>query len=124
DPLTQAGLTAAEADALTKLYNVGAPAGAEWGWSQTDPATIGLAFRKFTKAGDDPTYFDDFWTKPGYEGTTGEANAQLVQGLSGTVSAVGAPDAEGRIFSFGSSPGFPAGTLKGYNVRFTSGALS
>src|SRR2546425_949584 len=116
-------LTAAEAAALTRIYDAGLSRGGEFNWPGTDASTIGLAFPVFRLF--DPTYLDDFWTQPGYAGHDGEVAGQIVQGVTGAVTAVGAANANGQIFSFtDASKAFAPNRVKGYRVTFTSGALS
>ena len=59
-----AGLDAIQREALADLYKSGYPRGAE---SQMRPTrTIGFVFTGLEHS--DPSYFDDFWKLPGYEG--------------------------------------------------------
>lgn len=121
DPI--AVLTPAEAAALNRIYDAGLSRGGEFHWLATDNATVGLAFPVYRLF--DPTYLQDFWTVPGYAGHDGEVDGEIVDGITGGVTAVGAPNAEGQIFNFtDSSKAFAANRVKGYRVTFTSGALS
>lgn len=71
-----AGLTAEQRATLATLYKLGFPRGAE---DQIYPVSIALngvipGLRDF-----DPGYFEDFWTEPGYGGTTESVTASRVQ---------------------------------------------
>lgn len=121
DPATV--LTAAEAAALNEIYDAGLSRGGEFNWPATDGSTIGLAFPVFRLF--DKIYLDDFWTKPGYAGHDGEVAGQIVEGITGSVTAVGTPNAEGQIFTFtDAAKVFAANRVKGYRVTFTSGTLT
>jgi hypothetical protein len=73
----------------------------------------------------DPTYFDDFWTVPGYAGHDGELNGQVIEGIGGSVTAVGAANVNGFVLSFtDSSQSWSSNAIKGWRITFTSGALA
>src|SRR3954451_3510275 len=72
-----AGLTSQQRDALAAMYRCGFPRGGE--------ASFGTSGYVGTFASHvpelmhfDPTYFDDFWTVPGYAGADGELDTALV----------------------------------------------
>ena len=115
-----AALTPEEAAALHQIYDAGLSRGGEFNWLATDAATIGLASPVFRLG--DPTYAQDFWALPGYAGHDGEVAGQVVEGLAGTVTAVGAPDGDGQVLRFLGTHAFPPNRIKGYRVTFTSGA--
>ena len=116
-------LTPSEGQALDRLYAGYGTRGAEWSWYKTDGSTIAGNFYAFVLF--DTTYFDDFWTKPGYGGHDGEVDGQIIEGLTGSVTAIGTPNAGGWILNF-TDAGHPqpASALKGFRVTFTSGALT
>jgi hypothetical protein len=116
-------LTAAQAAALNQIYDAGLSRGGEFNWPATDGSTIGLAFPVFRLF--DPTYPEDFWTTPGYAGHDGAVAGQIVEGISGAVTAIGAPNTEGQIFDFtDAGQAFATNRVKGYRVTLTSGALA
>lgn len=116
-------LTPGEAAALQRLYDGGATVGSEFKFTQTGAATISLGYPVFPAF--DPAYFEDFWTMPGYAGHDGEVDDQVIEGVRGTVSAVGAPNADGEIFSFqDASKAFGPDAIKGWRVTVTTGALA
>ena len=71
-----AGLTAEQRSALATLYKLGFPRGAE---DQIYPVTIALNGVVPGLRDLDPGYFDDFWTEPGYAGTTESVQASRIQ---------------------------------------------
>ena len=71
-----AGLTAEQRVALATLYKLGFPRGAE---DQIHPVTIALNGVVPGLRDLDPGYFDDFWTEPGYAGTTESVRASRIQ---------------------------------------------
>ena len=115
-------LSAAERYALNRIYAAGAAAGSEFKFTQAAASSVTLgypALRLF-----DPTYFDAFWTTPGYAGYDGEVSHLVVDGAAGSVAAVGTPNAGGYVVSFthaGASYG--ANAIKGWRLTVTSGAL-
>lgn len=116
-------LTLQEAAALQRLYDAGATVGSEFRFPAAAASTIRLGYPVFPLF--DPTYFDDFWTVPGYAGHDREVDDQVIEGITGTVSAVGAPNANGEIFSFqDTSKAFAPATIKGWRVTITSGVLA
>jgi pimeloyl-ACP methyl ester carboxylesterase len=113
-----------EAEALQNMYDGGATVGSEYRFSPLALGlTVSLGYPAFSLF--DPTYFDDFWKRPGYAGYEGELNDQIIDGIMGVVTAVGEPNENDEIFSFTdhSSP-FGANDLKGWRITFTSGALA
>lgn len=120
DPMVTAGLSVAEKDALQRLYDAGVARGTEYNLFAQDGATVGLGFPVFTLH--DSTYFKDFWTQPGYEGTSGEADSQVAH-ATGTVTSLSATS-PGLQFDALTSRGFAANRAKGYRITFTSGALA
>lgn len=118
--MVTAGLTVAEKDALQRLYDAGVARGTEYNLFAQDRSTVALGFLVF--ALHDSTYFKDFWTQPGYEGTSGEANSQVAPG-TGTVTSVPATGT-GLRFDAVTSLGFATDRAKGYRITFTSGALA
>jgi hypothetical protein len=62
-----AGLTVEQRAALATLYELGFPRGAE---DQIHPVSIAVNGVVPGLRDLDPEYFDDFWTEPGYAGTT------------------------------------------------------
>src|SRR6202042_2372151 len=60
-----AGLDALQREALADLYRTGYPRGAENQLKHT--RTIGFTYMAMERQ--DPGYFDDFWSVPGYAGT-------------------------------------------------------
>jgi hypothetical protein len=116
-------LTESEATALNQIYDAGLSRGGEFHWPATDASTIGLSYPVFRLF--DPAYFEDFWTRPGYAGHDGEVTAEIIDGITGTVTAVGAPDGQGHIVSFtDSAKAFAVNSVKGFRVTFTRGALA
>lgn len=114
-------LTPAERDALQAMYDGGAAAGSEFKLTQAAAATVSLGYPAFTLF--DTTYLDDFWTTPGYAGYEGEVDGRIVEGITGTVTAVPGPNASGFVLSFtDASKSFAPGALKGWRITFTSGA--
>jgi hypothetical protein len=73
-----------EAQALRGLYSAGAPVGSEFAWDSIMQPTIS-GWLKFY----DHTYADHFWTLPGYAGYEGEVDGLVVEGITGTVTALG-----------------------------------
>jgi hypothetical protein len=71
-------LTGAQRAALADLYRVGFPRGAE---DQIYPVSIALNGVVPGLVDFDPEYFRDFWTQPGYGGTTDELRAARVQSV-------------------------------------------
>jgi hypothetical protein len=71
-----AGLTGAQRAALADVYRLGFPRGAE---DQIYPVSIALNGVVPGLVDFDPGYFDDFWTEPGYGGTTSELRAARMQ---------------------------------------------
>jgi hypothetical protein len=115
-------LTPEERAALERIYAAGAARGSEFKFTQAAASSVTLgypAFRLF-----DPTYFDDFWRVPGYAGRDGEVSHLVVEGVSGSVAAVGALNAGGYVVSF-TQAGAPLGAnaIKGWRLTVTSGAL-
>lgn len=117
-------LTPEEAAALQNLYDGGATVGSEFRLSpRTAGATVVLGYPVFSLL--DPTYFDDFWTVPGHAGFNGEVDDQVIEGIEGSVTAVGEQNANGEIFSFtDASMPFGAHNIKGWRLTMTSGALA
>jgi hypothetical protein len=116
-------LTAAEREALNRIYAAGAAVGSEFKFEQAAASSVTLgypAFRLF-----DPTYLDDFWSTPGYAGHAGEVHSEVIEGITGSVSTAGAPNAAGYVLSFrDDAASFGGGAIKGWRVTFTSGALA
>jgi hypothetical protein len=116
-------LTADEQYALGRIYAAGAAAGSEFKFEQTAASSITLgypAFRLF-----DPTYFEDFWTKPGYAGYEGTVDSLIVEGVTGSVTAVSAPNVNGYVLGFtDSGKSFATNGIKGWRITFTGGALA
>jgi hypothetical protein len=115
-------LSAGERYALERIYAAGAAAGSEFKFTQAAASTVSLgypALRLFDRG-----YLDDFWSTPGYAGRDGEVNHLVVEGVAGSVAAVGAPNAGGYVVSF-THAGAPLGAnaIKGWRLTFTSGAL-
>jgi hypothetical protein len=84
-----AGLTVEQRTALATLYELGFPRGAE---DQIYAVTIALngvvpGLRDF-----DPGYFEDFWTEPGYGGTTASVRASRVQRVCKVVRVLSAAE--------------------------------
>ena len=71
-----AGLTAEQRGTLASLYKLGFPRGAE---DQIFPVTIALNGVVPGLRDLDPGYFDDFWTEPGYAGTTESVRGSRIQ---------------------------------------------
>jgi hypothetical protein len=116
-------LTPAEQAALDRIYAAGAARGSEFKFTQTADSSVTLGYAAFRLF--DPTYFDDFWTTPGYAGYEGEVDAQVVEGVAGTVSTLGAPNAGGYVLSFSdASKALDPGAIKGWRLTVTSGALA
>jgi hypothetical protein len=115
-------LTPEESEALTHIYAAYGTQGSEWAWSKLDTVSVttGTAFQLFDK-----WYLDDFWTTQGYGGYEGEVDHLIVDGLTGAVAAVGAPNAAGWVLSFTDpSAAYAADQLRGWRITFTSGALA
>jgi hypothetical protein len=126
DPLPL--LTPAEQAALLRIYNAGSTRGSEFKYPAIEPSTVAIGvigtgyvmFRLF-----DPTYFDDFWNVPGYAGKDGEVSAQVVEGVTGSATAVGASNANGDVLNFvDGSKAFGVNAIKGWRVTFTTGLLA
>ncbi len=73
-----AGLTGAQRAALADVYRLGFPRGAE---DQIYPVSIALNGVVPGLVDFDPGYFEDFWTEPGYGGTTDSIRAARVQSV-------------------------------------------
>jgi hypothetical protein len=109
--------------ALGRIYASGVSAGTEFKLEQTAASSITLGYPAFVLF--DPTYFDDFWSRPGYAGYEGEVNSSIVDGVVGTVTAVAAPNVNGYVLAFSdASKNFAANGIKGWRITFTSGALA
>ena len=67
----------------------------------------------------------DFWSLPGYEGYEGLVKNDIVEGLTGTVTGLGAPNTYGYIsdLNYTHTPAYAASSLVYYGMVFTSGAL-
>ena len=64
-----AGLTTHEREELASLYRLGYPRGDEFMIAPADGPDLAVDVdRRHARTTQDPTYFDDFWTKPGYVG--------------------------------------------------------
>jgi hypothetical protein len=115
-------LSAEERHALDRIYTAGAAAGSEFKFTQAAAASVTLGYAAFRLF--DPNYFEDFWSTPGYAGHDGEVSHLVVDGVAGSVAAVGAPNAGGYILSF-TQAGAPLGAnaIKGWRLTMTSGAL-
>lgn len=114
-------LTAEEQAALNRLYAAGAARGSEFKFTQAFDNSIRLGYPAFTLF--DPTYLEDFWTTPGYAGYEGEEDASVVEGITGTVTAVDPANANGFVLGFtDAGMSFAPSALKGWRVTFTSGA--
>ena len=127
DPLLTAGLTPAQAEALNQLYDSGFVRGSEFYMPRIDPFTVGLGYF-FTLL--DSTYFDDFWTQPGYEGHDGLAAAEVVSGVTGRITSLPffstLPDPTAiplprMAFEATLSHSYATNRAKGYQITFTSG---
>ncbi|MEX1007010.1 MAG: hypothetical protein WD271_04100 [Acidimicrobiia bacterium] len=71
-----AGLTTEQREALGAVYKLGFPRGAE---DQIYPVSIALNGVVPGLVDFDPAYFDDFWTAPGYGGTTESVRNARIQ---------------------------------------------
>ena len=69
-------LTAEQRVALSTLYKLGFPRGAE---DQIHPVSIAVNGVVPGLRDLDPGYFDDFWTEPGYAGSTASVQASRIQ---------------------------------------------
>jgi hypothetical protein len=112
-------LTQEEMEALGILYDTGKLRGGEFVLPGRHNVTVQGCFWIFDKL--DTTYFGDFWSQPGYEGYEGVAGP-VVEGLKGSVTALGYQDSSGNTIGFSASQDF--GNIKGYTAQFTSGALA
>jgi hypothetical protein len=72
------GLTSAQRAALADVYRLGFPRGAE---DQIYPVSIALNGVVPGLVDFDAAYFEDFWTEPGYGGTTEELRAARLQSV-------------------------------------------
>ena len=68
------GLTAEERGALTEVTRMGFPQGSWFGHRTMGMHAFPVLYRGLVAA--DPTYFEDFWTKPGYLGYGAPASLQ------------------------------------------------
>jgi hypothetical protein len=114
-------LSADERYALDRIYAAGAAAGSEFKFTQAAASSVTLGYSAFRLF--DPTYLDDFWSTPGYAGHDGEVSSLVVEGVGGSVAAVGAPNAGGYVVSFTSVATVAANAIKGWRLTVTSGAL-
>jgi hypothetical protein len=119
-----ASLTPSQADALNQLYDAGQPRGGEFAWTLAGPSLISFGLTLPMLVLCDQTYLNDFWSKPGYEGHDGLVTSEIIEGITGTVTAIGAPNSNGNILSFtDASKAFLVNQVSGYSVIFTSGSL-
>lgn len=82
------------------------------------PGLTSLLILDYAKYKLDPAYFDDFWSKDGYEGHAGQLASEIVEGIKGQVVAV--DTAKSRITAqFDTDPH----ALYGTTLTFTTGAL-
>jgi hypothetical protein len=85
-----AGLEPSEREALTEVTRFGFP---RRGWWQYETLTGGsFSVVAGTVRALDPTYVDDFWNQPGYEGSDSSVQAARVQQDAKVVSMVDAPE--------------------------------
>ena len=85
------GLNEEEKAALEELVNMGVPPRTICGFGEVDDGSLPVLAPTVHRL--DPTYFEDFWTKPGYLGTDKNSSAvrDRIQ-IYTTVKSVGLPD--------------------------------
>ncbi len=108
-----AGLTREQQAALTETSKLGFPLRGWWQYATLN----GGAFEEVEQVveGLDPTYLTDFWSKPGYEGTTSAVQALRIQDAT-TVTSVSGNNLV--------VPSVPHGDLVGADLKITSGPLA
>ena len=111
DPFS--GLTSRERDALLTLYRAGFPRGAEIRIASHGQAPAMFAWDIATFAEFDPTYFDDFWSLPGYLGGDGELYDDLIDARTRVTRVVTQRElaAAGGGAAFAPSPDAPVGIV-------------
>ncbi|WP_407673610.1 hypothetical protein [Parafrankia colletiae] len=113
-----AGLDEEQRSVLREVTRIGLPLRGWWDHAEMD----GGAF--YAVAGGvrilDPTYVDDFWTKPGYAGTdpTSSVSAARIRHDAEVTGLVGDPPTGLRL------SGVPAGDLTGADLVITSGTAA
>jgi hypothetical protein len=113
-----AGLDAEQQAVLRETARLGFPLNGWWDYANMSPnqvAAIGVGVRVL-----DPTYVDDFWTKPGYAGTDPASSVAKarIQYMATVTGLVGSPPTGLEL------SGPPTGDLTGADIDITSGAAA
>ena len=99
------GLTAEEREALTEVTRMGFPPRSWFGHRTMGMHAFPVLYRGLVAA--DPTYFEDFWTKPGYLGYEPPASLRLIPSWRTSRSWPSSPSVRGppRRAAVGTHPG-------------------
>jgi hypothetical protein len=113
-----AGLNAEEAGALKEATRLGFPLRGWWNHTTMSGGPLGLVAGYVPYL--DPTYTDDFWTRPGYLGTdpASSVSAARIQHKTTVVSVITSPQRRLELSSV------PTGDLTGADLVVTSGAAA
>jgi PKD domain len=109
-----AGLDPQQQAALHEVSRLGFPLRGWWQYATLNGGAF-LATEGLPRALD-PTYMNDFWTLPGYEGTDPSVQAARIQYAT---SVVGSAGGSGLVLAH-----VPAGDLDGADLIVTSGSLA
>jgi hypothetical protein len=113
-----AGLSAEQQDTLLEVTRLGMPLRGWWQWQALNGGSFSAVAGGVRAI--DPTYVNDFWTVPGYEGANPASPVQAarIQYDTTVASLVGAP-VTGVVVA-----GVPSGDLTGADLIITSGAAA